>query len=465
MSKFSRARAALAVTVLVAGLTAVQHTTATAAPDTATVQSNPADGVLNQGSRTLDFDHGWKFKLVNTADTTDPSGVYGNSDNPLAAAPGFDDSSWRSLTLPHDWSIEQQPQSNQSNATGYFPGGLGWYRKTFTLPKSMAGERISVDFDGVYMNSYVYLNGELLGNHPYGYTGFSFDITDHVHTDGTPNVLAVVVQNKQPSSRWYSGSGITRNVHLTVTDPVHVARWGTFVTTPDLATTVQSHYANVHVQTQVDNPDGAPVDVVSTVLDANGRDVATGHGTSGRHQAGQPAPVVDDRPVPLHAADADRAAPARGRHLRHDVRGSVADVRFGEGHLPQRQPPETAGRRPAQRSGRARFGRQLRRVVAADEHPQERRCERVPHIAQPAVAGDDRRLPAPGHRDDGRGVRRVDRRARSPTTTTCTSTSGATPTSPRWSTRRRTRPRSSCGRSATRSPVGSRRPTSRPSSG
>ena len=280
MSKFVRARAALTATVLVAGLTAVQHTTATAAPDTATVQSNPADGVLNQGSRTLDFDHGWKFQLVNTADTTDPSGVYGNSDNPLAAAPGFDDSSWRSLTLPHDWSIEQQPQSNQSNATGYFPGGLGWYRKTFTLPKSMAGERISVDFDGVYMNSYVYLNGELLGNHPYGYTGFSFDITDHVHTDGTPNVLAVVVQNKQPSSRWYSGSGITRNVHLTVTDPVHVARWGTFVTTPDLATTIQSHYANVHVQTQVDNPDGAPVDVVSTLLDANGHDVATGQGTA-----------------------------------------------------------------------------------------------------------------------------------------------------------------------------------------
>jgi beta-galactosidase len=239
--------------------------------------------VLNQGDRTIDFDHGWKFQLVNTKDTTDPTGQYGNSSNPLAAAPGFDDTSWRSVTLPHDWSIEQQPTPDQSNATGYFPGGLGWYRKTFTLPPSTAGKTISLDFDGVYMNSYVYLNGQLLGNHPYGYTGFTFDVTDQVHTDGvTPNVLAVVVQNKEPSSRWYSGSGITRNVHLTVTDPIHVARWGVFVTTPDLATTIQDGYADVHVQTQVVNPDNAPVDVVSTVRDASGADVASSTGTDVR---------------------------------------------------------------------------------------------------------------------------------------------------------------------------------------
>jgi beta-galactosidase len=239
---------------------------------------NPADGVLNQGSRTLDFDSGWKFKLVNTADTTDPSGVEGNSTDPLAAASSFDDSSWRHVTLPHDWSIEQNPSDTNSSGTGYFPGGLGWYRKSFTVPSSMAGKQLSVAFDGVYMNSYVYLNGQLLGNHPYGYTGFSFDITKLVHADGkTPNVLAVVVQNKEPSSRWYSGSGITRNVHLTVTDPVHVARNGTFITTPSLADTIGSGYAVAHVQTQVldDTGTATGVHVVSTVKNAKGAVVAT----------------------------------------------------------------------------------------------------------------------------------------------------------------------------------------------
>src|SRR5215475_852864 len=243
----------------------------------ASAPSGPADGVLNQGNRTLDFDKGWKFRLVNTADVTDPTGLYGTSANPLAAAPDFDDLSWDGVTLPHDWSITQAPQASNSNATGYFPGGLGWYRKTFTLSPSMAGKRISVDFDGVYMNSYVYLNGTLLGNHPYGYTGFSFDISNLVHTDGkTPNVLAVVVQNKQPSSRWYSGSGITRNVHLTVTGAVHVSRDGVFVTTPDLASTIQSGYANAHVTTQVSNDGGTATDVqvVSNVRDASGHIVA-----------------------------------------------------------------------------------------------------------------------------------------------------------------------------------------------
>ncbi|MGZ4245498.1 MAG: sugar-binding domain-containing protein [Solirubrobacteraceae bacterium] len=221
---------------------------------------DPNLGVLNDGSRTLNFDGGWRFKLVNTANATDPTGTYGTSADPRAGAPGFDDSAWQQLTLPHDWSITQAPDPNQSNATGFFPGGLGWYRKTFTLPQSMTGQRISIDFDGVFENSYVYLNGQPLGNHPYGYTGYSYDVSGLVHTDGhTPNVLAVVVQNQEPSSRWYSGSGITRHVHLTVAGPLHIARWGTTVTTPDLATTIGSHYATVHVATQVANDSGQDV--------------------------------------------------------------------------------------------------------------------------------------------------------------------------------------------------------------
>ena len=108
--------------------------------------------------------------------------------------PGFDDSGWRQLDVPHDWSIELAPVDNASTSsgTGFLQGGLAWYRKHFTLPTSMAGQRISVEFDGVYSNSNVYLNGQLLGNHPYAYTGFSYDLTGLVHTDGvTPNVIAV----------------------------------------------------------------------------------------------------------------------------------------------------------------------------------------------------------------------------------------------------------------------------------
>ena len=240
---------------------------------------DPNLGVLNDGTRTLNFDGGWRFKLVNTRDASDPSGVYGNSSDPKANAPGFDDSAWQQLTLPHDWSITQAPDPSQSNATGYFPGGLGWYRKTFTLPASMTGKRISLDLDGVFENSYVYLNGQLLGNHPYGYTGYSYDVSGRVHTDGqTPNVLAVVVQNQEPSSRWYSGSGITRHVHLTVANPLHIARWGTTVTTPDLATTIASHYATVHVATQLANDSGQAdtVDVHYAIRDGAGHVVANG---------------------------------------------------------------------------------------------------------------------------------------------------------------------------------------------
>src|SRR5689334_16643533 len=158
-----------------------------------------------------------------------------------AAAPGYDDSGWREVAVPHDWSIEHTPTTEHgtTSGTGFFPGGLGWYRIAFTLPPELAGKRISVEFDGVYMDSYVYCNGTLAGNHPYGYTGFAFDLTDLLHTDGkTSNVVAVKVQNRLPSSRWYSGSGIYRHARLVITDPVHVKRWGTYVTTPDLATTI-----------------------------------------------------------------------------------------------------------------------------------------------------------------------------------------------------------------------------------
>ncbi len=135
------------------------------------------------------------------------------------------------VAVPHDWSIEQTPTTEHgtTSGTGFLPGGLGWYRKTFTAAARLAGKRISVEFDGVYMDANVYCNGELVGNHPYGYTGFAFDLTDLLHTDGaTHNVIAVKVRNRLPSSRWYSGSGIYRSARLVVTEPVHVRRWGTY---------------------------------------------------------------------------------------------------------------------------------------------------------------------------------------------------------------------------------------------
>src|SRR5438046_2110986 len=172
--------------------------------------------------RTLDFDRGWRFHLG------DLSG---------AEAPGFDDSGWRTLDLPHDWSIEGEfSESNPAGVGGgALPGGIGWYRKTFTVPSANSGRLTFVDFDGVYRNSEVWINGHSLGKRPYGYSSFRHELTPYLHVGAAPNVIAVRVDNsKQPNSRWYSGSGIYRNVWLVTTDPVHVDHWGTYVTTSDV---------------------------------------------------------------------------------------------------------------------------------------------------------------------------------------------------------------------------------------
>lgn len=221
------------------------------------------------GRSTVALRDGWRFALVNPGGITDPTGAYAG-----AADPAHDDSAWRQVAVPHDWSIELAPTTEHgtTSGTGFFPGGLGWYRLAFALPPAYAGKRISVEFDGVYMDSYLYCNGTEVGRHPYGYTGFAFDLTDLLHTDGTTeNVLAVKVQNRLPSSRWYSGSGIYREARLVITEPVHVKRWGTCVTTPD----VTEERAVVRVRTSVVNTSGTatPVEIRSTVKDAAGRTV------------------------------------------------------------------------------------------------------------------------------------------------------------------------------------------------
>ncbi|WP_105975605.1 glycoside hydrolase family 2 TIM barrel-domain containing protein [Streptomyces geranii] len=244
----------------------------TSAPAAGALLGTAADAHASArpGRRTVPLRDGWRFALVNPGGITDPTGAYAN-----APDPGYDDSAWRETAVPHDWSIELTPTTDHgtTSGTGFFPGGLGWYRQTFTLPPALAGKRISVEFDGVYMDSYVYCNGTEAGRHPYGYTGFALDLTDLLHTDGTTeNVLAVKVQNRLPSSRWYSGSGIYREARLVVTEPVHVERWGTYVTTPEIT----EDRAVVRARTALVNESGAPaeVEVISRITDPRGRTVA-----------------------------------------------------------------------------------------------------------------------------------------------------------------------------------------------
>jgi beta-galactosidase len=203
----------------------------------------------------LPADSGWKFLLG------DPSS---------AEAPSFADAAWRTVDLPHDWSIESRPgKDNPTGAGGgFFPTGVGWYRKTFSAPADWRDKRVSIEFDGVYKDATVYLNGHNLGTHPYGYTSFTVDLTPDLNFTG-PNLLAVRVDNSaQPNSRWYSGSGIYRHVRVVVTDPAHVAHWGVFVTT----TKISDGLAMVSIQTTVANesPRSAAVTVETTLYDRAG---------------------------------------------------------------------------------------------------------------------------------------------------------------------------------------------------
>lgn len=213
--------------------------------------------------RTINFDSNWKFNL-------------GDVENAQTA--NFDDSKWRQVSLPHDYSIEQDYSKSMEAESGYLPGGTGWYRKSFTIDKAAEGKEIRVDFSGVYMNASVWVNGEKLGTHPYGYTPFSFDITDYVKY-GEENTIAVKVENKTPSSRWYSGSGIYRSVNLTMTEKVHVDLEGTQITTENLKAE-QGGTVNMDVRTQVvnDSEDEQAVTLTHTVF-PKGKDESAAIGT------------------------------------------------------------------------------------------------------------------------------------------------------------------------------------------
>ncbi|MEV4049870.1 glycoside hydrolase family 2 TIM barrel-domain containing protein [Amycolatopsis sp. NPDC049688] len=226
----------------------------------------PGTSVAANRYRTVtDFDAGWLFNYG------DASGAGGAS---------YNDSGWRKLSVPHDWSIEGKnppanPFSQSAPSTGrggYLPSGIGWYRKHFSLAGVPAGRRVSLEFDGVMANASVYVNGTLIGTHPYGYTSFRYDITAAA-TLGGDNVVAVKTDTtSQPASRYYTGAGIYRDVRLIATDPVHIGQWATRVTTPN-ANTVHAETtvvnesgaaANVSVQGVLSDPGGAALPAVTT---------------------------------------------------------------------------------------------------------------------------------------------------------------------------------------------------------
>ncbi|RRB01217.1 glycoside hydrolase family 2 TIM barrel-domain containing protein [Larkinella rosea] len=220
-------------------------------------------------SRTRLFDADWRFLKDSTV---------------TAESRDFNDASWRKLDLPHDWSIEDLPNQSPdqvagpfsrasvgATSTGYTVGGTGWYRKAFKIGPSEKGKTVSIYFDGVHMETDVWLNGHHLGYHAYGYTPFFYDLTPHLLPPGQENVLAVRVKNSGKNSRWYTGSGIYRHVWLTVAEPVHIAPFGISITTPQ----VSEKAAQIQVVTTVENPSGKPVPITlqTSLIAPNGKTV------------------------------------------------------------------------------------------------------------------------------------------------------------------------------------------------
>lgn len=184
----------------------------------------------------VSFNQDWQFQL---------------GDHPGAEAVDFDHSEWRTLELPHDWGVEGKFDPNESSGAqgGFLPTGIGWYRKEFEVPAAAAKGKVMVDFDSIYMNGEVWINGQRLGKRPYGFTGVRYDLTPHLKF-GAKNVIAVRVDNSlQPSTRWYSGSGIYRHTWLITTDKLRVAHWGTQVSTPE----INENHGEVEIRTTVRN--------------------------------------------------------------------------------------------------------------------------------------------------------------------------------------------------------------------
>lgn len=202
-----------------------------------------------QSRQVLSFDKDWKFI---------------KEDVKGAEQIEFNDAAWRSLNVPHDWSIEGPYDRNNPTGRGggYLPAGIGWYRKTFTLNEADAKQLLFIEFDGVMANSDVWVNGHHLGKRPNGYVSFEYELTGHLNFGGKKNVIAVRADNTvQPASRWYTGAGIYRHVWLSVTNPVHIAHWASFVT----ASNVSADKAMVTVQSTIKNQSAVTQNVLVQV--------------------------------------------------------------------------------------------------------------------------------------------------------------------------------------------------------
>jgi beta-galactosidase len=208
-------------------------------------------------SAVVDFDFDWRFS---------------KGDFPAGMMPAFNDSAWRTLNVPHDWSIEGPYRPDYASGTGFAPGGIAWYRKHFKLDAAQKGKRVAIEFDGVYNNAQVWVNGINLGTRPYGYASFQYDMTPYLKFGDQENIVAVRVDHtKFSDSRWYTGSGIYRHVRLNITDPLHIAHWGTYVTTPD----VNDAAATIRIETTIVNDSNQPREAAleAVIVGPQGADV------------------------------------------------------------------------------------------------------------------------------------------------------------------------------------------------
>ena len=239
------------------------------ASDERAISSAPAFTPPMNSSRYRLFDEDWKFY---------------KGDLKGAEVPGFDDSRWRIVDLPHDWSIEDLPDQKEGEVVGPFDkksiglfytsytiGGTGWYRKSFIVDKSDQGKEFSIYFDGVYMESDVWINGHYLGSHKHGYTPFYYNLNNYLNPAGKENTLAVLVKNIGENSRWYSGSGIYRHVWTRVTDSLNIPVWGVFVTTPE----VSEKHSKISAAVSMENKGISAIEfrLKSSVVNPEGKEV------------------------------------------------------------------------------------------------------------------------------------------------------------------------------------------------
>lgn len=221
-------------------------------------------GMPLQADNISEFDFDWKFKL---------------GDIPNAHLPGFNDSGWRTLDIPHDWSIEGSYHEKNNGTdwqSGYLPCGIGWYRKSFQYDSNWTSKEVKILFDGVYMNSSVWINGHFLGKRPNGYIGFEYNLTPYLKRGR--NIISVQVDHSKPlSARWYTGSGIYRHVWLKVFNKTHIPTWGVHFTTPD----VSDISALAEIKTTLVNNENtqSALELIYRLKDRNGKIVATTHAT------------------------------------------------------------------------------------------------------------------------------------------------------------------------------------------